>query len=205
MVNHPSCREFIATKLCRYLITDKPTKEMITPIIKAWKKSDGHLPEVHKAAIKVAFEYNDKYQKFQNPENWWLQTINMSGATYAYPIPEKKMDKFELGSLTIQELREPDRLLEDIGCHPYRSKQPNGYSDLSTDWLSTELIIRRLMYAKKAFRTYKTIDQLDLKIHEKIIQTNFDNPDKILKIVSKAKSNEEKHVILFNLPEALRA
>ena len=205
LVNHPSCREFIATKLCRYLITDKPTKEMITPIIKAWEKSDGHLPEVHKAAIKVAFEYNDKYQKFQNPENWWLQTINMSGATYAYPIPEKKMDKFELGSLTIQELREPDRLLEDIGCHPYRSKQPNGYSDLSTDWLSTELIIRRLMYAKKAFRTYKTIDQLDLKIHEKIIQTNFDNPDKILKIVSKAKSNEEKHVILFNLPEALRA
>jgi len=29
-------------------------------------------------------------KKFQNPENWWLQTINMSGATYAYPIPEKK-------------------------------------------------------------------------------------------------------------------
>ena len=44
-----------------------------------------------------------------------------------------------------------------------------------------------------------------LKINEKIIQTNFDNPDKILKIVSKAKSNEEKHMILFNLPEVLRA
>jgi hypothetical protein len=52
---------------------------------------------------------------------------------------------------------------------------------------------------------YKTMDQLDLKIHEKIIRTNFDNPDKILKIVSKAKSNEEKHMILFNLPEVLRA
>jgi hypothetical protein len=30
-------------------------------------------------------------------------------------------------------------------------------------------------------------------------------PDKILKILSKAKSNEEKHMILFNLPEVLRA
>ena len=59
LVNHPSCREFIATKLCRYLITDNPTKQMITPIIKAWEQSDGYLPEVHKAAIKVAFEYND--------------------------------------------------------------------------------------------------------------------------------------------------
>jgi uncharacterized protein (DUF1800 family) len=63
LVNHPSCREFIATKLCRYLITDHPTKEMIAPIIKAWEKSDGYLPEVHKAAIKVAFEYNNKYKK----------------------------------------------------------------------------------------------------------------------------------------------
>ncbi len=205
LVNHPSCREFIATKLCTYLITDKPTKQMTAPIVKAWEQSDGYLPEVHKAAIKVAFEYNDKYKKFQNPENWWLQIINMSGASYAYPIPEKKMDKFQLGILVSQELREPDWRLENIGYHPYRSKQPNGYSDISTDWLSTELIIRRLMYAKEAFHMYKTMDQLDLKIHEKIIQTNFDNPDKILKIVSKAKSNEEKHMILFNLPEVLRA
>jgi uncharacterized protein (DUF1800 family) len=205
LVNHPSCREFIATKLCRYLITDHPTKEMIAPIIKAWEKSDGHLPEVHKAAIKVAFEYNNKYKKFQNPENWWLQTINMSGASYAYPIPERWMDKFELGVLVSEQLRQPDWRLENIGYHPYKAKQPNGYSDISTDWLSTELIIRRLMYAKEAFHMYKITDQLDLKIHEKIIQTNFDNPDKILKIVSKAKSHEEKHMILFNLPEVLRA
>src|SRR5210317_496103 len=205
LVNHPSCREFIATKLCRYLITDNPTQQMIAPIIKAWEQSDGHLPEVHKAAIKVAFEYNNKFKKFQNPENWWLQTINMSGASYAYPLPEKKMDRFKLGFLVSQDYKEVDWRLENIGYHPYKAKQPNGYSDISTDWLSTELIIRRLMYAKEAFHMYKTMDQLDLKIHEKIIQTNFDNPDKILKIVSKAKSNEEKHMILFNLPEVLRA
>ncbi len=205
LVNHPSCREFIATKLCRYLITDNPTKQMIAPVISAWKKSDGFLPEVHKAAIKVAFEYNDKYQKFQNPENWWLQTINMSGAAYSYPIPEREMDKFVFGYSASKEHKFSDWLLEDLGYHPYKSKQPNGYSDMSSDWLSTELIIRRLMYAKKAFHRYKAQDQIDDTIHERIIHTNFDNPDKILKIVSKAKTNEEKHVILFNLPEALRA
>jgi hypothetical protein len=61
------------------------------------------------------------------------------------------------------------------------------------------------MYAKKAFHRYKIKDQIDNTIHEKIIRTNFDNPDKILKTVSRAKSNEEKHMILFNLPEVLRA
>ena len=33
LVNHPSCREFIATKLCRYLITDEPTPQMIVPTL----------------------------------------------------------------------------------------------------------------------------------------------------------------------------
>jgi uncharacterized protein (DUF1800 family) len=205
LANHPSCSEFIATKLCRYLITDNPTKEMIAPIVKAWEQSDGYLPEVHKAAIKVTFEHNDKYRKFQNPENWWLQTINMSGVTYSYPVPEKIINNYELGSFVTKQIKEIDWSLEDLGYHPYKSKQPNGYSDLSNDWLSTELIIRRLMFSKRAFERYNFKDQGDNTIHEKIIHKNFDNPEKILKILSKAKSNKDKHMILFNLPEVLRA
>ena len=115
------------------------------------------------------------------------------------------MDKYILGNLVSEELRQPDWRLENIGYHPYKAKQPNGYSDFSSDWMSTELIIRRLMYAKKAFHRYNLEDQIDDNIHEKIVRTNFDNPDKILKILSKALSNEEKHMILFNLPEVLRA
>ena len=60
MVNHPNCRDFVAMRLCRFLITDEPTQEMKDPIIKAFKDSDGFLPEIHKAALKVAFKYNDK-------------------------------------------------------------------------------------------------------------------------------------------------
>ena len=52
LVNHPNCRDFVATRLCRFLITDEPTEEMKKPIIDAFKKYDGHLPEIHKAAIK---------------------------------------------------------------------------------------------------------------------------------------------------------
>ena len=73
LANHPSCKEFIDYKLCRYLITDYPTKKMTDTIVKAWDKSGGYLPEVHKATIEVAFKFNNQYQKFQNPENWWLQ------------------------------------------------------------------------------------------------------------------------------------
>ena len=77
LVNHPNCRDFVAERLCRYLITDEPTKEMKQPIIDAFKKSDGFIPEIHKAAIKVAFEYNDKFKKFQTPENWFIQVAKI--------------------------------------------------------------------------------------------------------------------------------
>ena len=205
LVNHPSCREFIATKLCRYLITDNPTTEMIAPVVKTWEQSDGFLPEVHKAAIKVAFEYNHKYRKFQNPENWWLTTINMSGSTYSYPTKEKIIDGHPLGMKPFGLINWQRWFLEDLGCHPYKQKQPNGYSDFEKDWMSTEMIIRRIMYAKTAFHKYNVDDQISDDIHEKIISNNFDNPEEILKIVSKAKTNEEKHIILFNLPEVLKA
>ena len=39
LVNHPNCRDFVAERLCRYLITDEPTKDMKQPIIDAFKKS----------------------------------------------------------------------------------------------------------------------------------------------------------------------
>jgi hypothetical protein len=39
-----------------------------------------------------------------------------------------------------------------------------------------ELIIRRLLYAKKAFHRYNSEDQVDQYIHEKIIHNNFDKP-----------------------------
>ncbi len=63
-VIHKSCREFIAKKLCQHFITDEPSQEMIDPIIQAWVKSDGFLPEIHKATMKVAFEYGNKHKNF---------------------------------------------------------------------------------------------------------------------------------------------
>ena len=92
------------------------------------------------------------------------------------------MNQFVFGFKPSHEMRFPSWLLEDIGCHPYKQKQPNGYSDLEKDWLSTELVIRRLMYAKKAFHQYKVADQIDDTIHERIIRTNFDNPEKLVEV-----------------------
>jgi len=129
----------------------------------------------------------------------------MSGSTYSYPTKEKIIDGHPLGMKPFGLINWQRWFLEDLGCHPYKQKQPNGYSDFEKDWMSTEMIIRRIMYAKTAFHKYNVDDQISDNIHEKIIINNFDNSDEILNIVSRAKTNEEKHIILFNLPEVLKA
>ena len=202
LADHPSCREFIAMKLCRYLITDYPTKEMINPIVKAWKESDGYLPEVHKAAIEVAFNYSNKYQKFQNPENWYLQMVKMCDIKYP-PKPEI-MDTYTLGNEPNHNQKSPARFLKDLGHHPYLAIQVNGWSDISTDWMSPELIIRRLIYAKKGYFMMQSNNQNN-EFYEKLITKNFDNPNQILYILKKQNKLEDKHTLLFNLPEVLKS
>ena len=202
LVNHPNCREFVAERICRYLITDEPTKAMKEPIIDAFAKSDGYLPAIHRAAIKVAFENNKKFRKFQTPENWFIQVSKVSDLDWP-PKPEL-MDKYELGIPPIKSQRRPEKLLKELGHHPYRPKQPNGWSDISEDWLSPELLIRRLVYARQSYNFTKPNNN-NLEFYEKIVSKNFDNKDKIINFLNKKNRINDKQTILFNHPEFLKA
>jgi uncharacterized protein (DUF1800 family) len=202
LVNHPSCREFVANRLCTHFITDEPTKEMKAPIIKAFKDSDGSLTEIHKATIKVIFEHNKKYKKFQNPENWFIQLAKISDIQW--PPSTKLMDLYELGNEPTRSQKQPTNLLRKIGYNPYRAKQPNGWSDISTDWLSPELLIRRLIYAKESYLLSKP-ENNNNEFYDKIVQKNFDNSDKILEYINKKDKPSDKQTLLFNHPEFLKA
>ena len=203
LVNHPNCRDFVAERLCKFLITDEPTKEMKQPIIDAFEKSDGQMTEIHRAAIKVAFDYNDKYKKFQTPENWLIQVAKIADLNWP-PSPDL-MDKYELGQKPFGSHREPERLLRNIGHHPYRAKQPNGWSDHSADWISPELLIRRLVYAKASYNFAKMENNKNAEYYVKMVENNFDNPSKIMKYLNQKNRSVEKHTLLFNHPEFLKA
>ena len=94
--------------------------------------------------------------------------------------------------------------MKDMGHHPYLSQQPNGFSDLAEDWMSPELIIRRLLYARQGYINLKPDNKND-EFFEKVVANNFDNPEKIMKILNKNEKTIDKHILLFNLPEVLRA
>jgi hypothetical protein len=70
--------------------------------------------------------------------------------------------------------------------------------------MSPELIIRRLLYARQGYINLKP-DNKNNEFFEKIVTNNFDNPEKIMKILNKNEKTIDKHILLFNLPEVLRA
>ena len=46
---------------------------------------------------------------------------------------------------------------------------------------------------------------INLEFYENLILKNFNNYNKVLKILSKVKKLKNRHTILFNLPEMLKA
>ena len=198
LVNHPSCKKFIATKLCRHFITDYPTKEMITPVIKAWDQSGGSLPVIHKAVVKSAFDYSSTNRKFQQPETWALQMARMFGFGW---LPQAEKMKYDFKKEPSAYQTQITDKLRELGHLPFRPQQPNGWSDFEEDWISPELIIRRLILALKMAnygvkRNIKTV-----------IEKNFDEPHKINQLIEKQDKNSFPNVFatICNLPEMLKA
>ena len=96
--------------------------------------------------------------------------------------------------------RKPKNFMKEIGYEPYRAIQPNGYSDLETDWMSPELLIRRISAPTDLARK-----NIKLKDFEKMIDKNFDNPDELKKLISNAKSTSIKMQLIFASYRMLKA
>ena len=64
------------------------------------------------------------------------------------------------------------------------AKQPNGLPDHSEEWISPELLIRRLVYANLS-HSFSKMENNNNEYYENIVQKNFDNPGKIMRYLDK--------------------
>ena len=88
--------------------------------------------------------------------------------------------------------RKPRNFMKEIGYEPYRAIQPNGYSDLEIDWMSPELLIRRISAPTDLARR-----NIELKDFKKMIDKNFDDPEELKKLISDVKSTSIKMQLIF--------
>jgi uncharacterized protein (DUF1800 family) len=205
LATHPECKKFITTKLCKHFITERVTSEMINPIIMAWNISNGSLPVIHEALLKQVFLYANKYNNFQLPENWLLQVFNMWGMSW----PSSPTDMTSsLGFKPDQKIRIGKRILRQLGHIPFRARQPNGFSDSEADWISPELLFRRIgLLNKLAYKSKKVglIPRLSKKELNDVVSKNFHNTTEIMQLINKVDNVEEQAILLFSSRWMLRA
>lgn len=134
---HPATARHLARKLCVYFIDDQPPDDAVAAVERAWVDSGGHLPTVHEAVVRVAWQTMGQTRKFASPEAWFLQLHRCIGAELPRSLPLPG----EPGLKTFW-------LLADLGQALPRCPQPNGWPIASSDWLSRELLDRRVRLAQ---------------------------------------------------------
>lgn len=134
---HPATARHLACKLCVHFIDDDPPAQAMAAVERAWLDSGGHLPTVHEALLRAAWLTLGHTRKFASPEAWFLQLHRASGAELprALPLPG------EPGLKTFW-------VLADLGQPLPRCPQPNGWPIRSSEWLSRELLDRRVRLAQ---------------------------------------------------------
>ena len=178
---HPETPKFICRKLVRHFVCDEPTDAMVQPLIDAWHETKGDLPTVYKALIKVVYDNTGVEKKFLNPETWLLQCVRIAGLNWP-PSPE--IMEYDFKSKPRREARQPDFYMRELGHDLLAPSQPNGWPETEAEWMSPELLIRRLSFAANFANDNKIGKFFD---YAKAAEKNFDDTENVRKYLKKAK------------------
>jgi len=129
LARHPSTAKFIATKLCRRLVSDAPPPALVDRVAKRFLATNGDLRETVKAVVTSHEFWDEKnYRaKVKSPFEYTISAIRAAGATIDDPLP------------VARELRK-------IGEPLYFAQPPTGYSDQSDVWSSDGALVARLNF-----------------------------------------------------------
>jgi uncharacterized protein (DUF1800 family) len=106
-------------------------------------QTKGHLPAVHDAVLEMCWAHLETTRKFLSPETWLLQTWNLMGIA-----PPRTAPLDERGGL------KTPNVLGDLGQPLPRCPQPNGWPIRSVDWISKEMLDRRVRFMSVVTRDW---------------------------------------------------
>jgi uncharacterized protein (DUF1800 family) len=128
---HKSTAQYIAFKLVRHFITDKPKPAMVKPIAKAFRTSGGDLKTVARALVKLDKAWTTPLRKLRTP--YELQVAEFRAMKRTYP----EDDRWSFVA-TLDALRH----------RPWERGTPDGYSDENVHWMGPDAMRIRLETAQ---------------------------------------------------------
>lgn len=133
---HPLTAQHLCTKLATSFVSDTPPADCVARLVAVFTSSKGHLPALHKAVVKEVAAASPTLRKFVDPQTWVWTAHRVSGATLPVVPPRRGVTGERIHAA-----------LDELGQAIHDCPQPNGWSLQSLDWISREMLERRVRYA----------------------------------------------------------
>jgi uncharacterized protein (DUF1800 family) len=128
LAKQPATATHIATKLVRHFVADDPPERAVAHIAKAFIKSDGHLPTVHRSLIELDAAWATPFSKFKTPHDYVVSTFR--AFDFVPPDPRGVIAPFQL-----------------LGQRPYTPGSPAGWPDTAARWDGPDALMQRIEWA----------------------------------------------------------
>ncbi|HSI33861.1 MAG: DUF1800 domain-containing protein [Phycisphaerae bacterium] len=132
LATHRGTADFIAFKLCRYLVNDNPPSSLVSKVSSTFKSSGGNLSKTYAAIINSPeFLQRANYRaKFKTPFEFTVSALRMTGAQ-------------------VDDATDTLKILTKMGQPIYNSKDPTGYYDQAEAWRDAGVLTSRWDYTWK--------------------------------------------------------
>ena len=139
LASHPDTKRFISKKIITHFCGKKYAQDHSEELVDLWTKTNGELRAIHSKVMEMSIISNEK--AFLWPTTWCFQVARLTGANIAAGFNEIGEDNMK------SHIIDPSYIMSEMGHSFWARRQPNGFSDMKDDWISTEHIDRRIRYA----------------------------------------------------------
>ncbi|MFT4182161.1 MAG: DUF1800 family protein [Rhizobium sp.] len=124
LARHPATARHLAFKLARYFVADDPPPALVQKLMAAYTRSHGNLSDVYTALIAADESWNPTLSKYRAPLDYVAAIVRSTGLK---PKPEQILS-----------------VLNALGQPVWNPSGPNGFSDVSDGWASSEGLATRI-------------------------------------------------------------
>jgi uncharacterized protein (DUF1800 family) len=127
---HPSTARFVATKLARRFVSDRPPQALIDRAAERFTQTKGDLREVVRTIVTSPefFAADARATKVKTPLEFVASALRATGAT-------------------VDSATALTRVLRDLGMPVYFCQPPTGYDDTADTWVSSGALVNRMNFA----------------------------------------------------------
>jgi uncharacterized protein (DUF1800 family) len=124
LARHSATARHLATKLVRHFVADQPPPALVAKLAAAYTKSDGDLSAVYRALVDAEEAWNPQLTKIRTPLQYVTAMLRTTGIK---PKPQQVIS-----------------VLNALGQPLWNPSGPNGFSDVSDAWASSEGLATRI-------------------------------------------------------------